>query len=185
MCNKIHEKIHASLDEILSDAKTELHLKQVSLVSVHAENALISAVPADLDQVDQAIVAWAKANSVNLVVVEDGDPTYTRYGYASFGNICDEFLSVSKEQLLLLNSSDTVLYFKRIDNMQDKMVRRHLLDFMRTHLVTLGDGKVYFAKNILFSIATISNDMDHYEYYELCTVDAKDAFMDKIRLTTI
>ena len=184
MCNKINEKIQASLDEILLDAKTELRLKQVSLDTVHADNVLISATRTDLDQVDQAIVDWAKANSVNLVVVEDGDPTYTRYGYASFGNIREGFLSVSKERLFLLNSSDTVLYFKRIDNMQDKMVRRHLLDFMRTHLVTLGDEKVYFAKNILFSIATISDDMDNYEYYELCTLDAKDAFIDNIRVTT-
>lgn len=184
MCNRINEKIQVSLDEILLDAKVELRLKQVSLETVRARNVLVSAKPTDLDQVDQTIVDWAKANSVNLVVIENGDQSYTKCGHTSIENIHNvAFLSVSEEQLALLNLPNTVLYFKRIDKMEDKMVRRRLLDFMRRHLVTMGDEKVYFAKNILFSIATISNDMDRYEYYELCTVDAKDAFINNIKLT--
>ena len=37
------------------------------------------------------------------------------------------------------------------------------------------------SKNILFAVATVSKEMDRFESYELRTVDAKDAFMFKIK----
>ena len=182
MCNELNSKIRSCLDERLLDAEEDMRLKEASLETVCAGNVLISAASEELEEADQTIVDWAKENSVNLVIIEYGDPAYTQYGHASFGNIHNiEFVSISNEQFAILNSPKTVLYFRRIDQMRDKMVRRHLLDFMRRHLAILGDEKVYFAKNILFTIATISKDMDHYEKYELCTVDAKDAFLFKVK----
>ena len=47
--------------------------------------------------------------------------------------------------------------------------------FMNNQTVTFGDDKVYFAKNILFSILTISDEMDKYDYWELRN-DGKDGF---------
>ena len=171
------------LDQRLLVSQKELPLKQASLETICAGNVLISAASAELEEADQTIVDWARENSVNLVIIEYGDPAYTRFGRASFGNIHNiEFMSISKEQFALLNSPKTVLYFRRIDHMRDKMMRRHLLDFMRRHLVMLDDEEVYLAKNVLFTIATVSKDMDHHEKYELKTVDAKDAFLFKIKL---
>ena len=175
MCNELNIKIRACLNDRLLKAEEDLPVKQVGLHTVCSGNVLVSADSIDLAQVDQTIVEWARVNGVNLVTVEYGDPAYTQYAYASV----EDVIAVSGEQFDNLNAPKTVLYFKRIDNIKDKMVRRRLLDFMRTHLVMVGDGRV-LAKNILFTIATIPNDMDIDEKRQL-RFDAKDAFLFKIK----
>jgi hypothetical protein len=187
MYTEFKAKLKACLDDRLLNSKKELCIKEAeaSLLgtgTVCGANVLISTDSADMSEVDQEIVNWANTNSVNLVIIEDGDPSYMQHDHVSMGNIHNiGLIDVSKEQFEILNTPNTVLYFRRIDQMRDKTVRRYLLDFMRTNWATVGDGKAYFAKNVLFAIATISNEMDRYEKYELCTVDAKDAFLFKIK----
>ena len=173
-------KIISCLDERLSHSEKKVHLKQANWQTVCGANVLLSVDDTDFNQADRAIVDWAKSNEVNLVIVEYGDPAYTQHDRATRDNITKDLLSVTEERFEVLNAPKTVLYFRRIDEMKDKNVRRYLLDFMRTNMLTFGDGEVYFAKNVLFAIATVSKDIENYEYYELCTVDAKDAFVYKI-----
>lgn len=88
---------------------------------------------------------------------------------------------MSNEHFSLINSPKTVLYFKRLDQMTSKVCRQHLLNLMSNHLVTLGDGKIHFAKNILFTIGTIfSKEIDYFEWSEIA-----DKFVDIVDLDNL
>ena len=87
---------------------------------------------------------------------------------------------MSKDQFALLNQPKTVLYLKRADHINDPMTRQHLLDFVSNHIVTFGDEKAYRAKNILFAVATIPNDMEYSDWREIA-----DRFVSIVDLSQI
>ena len=59
--------------------------------------------------------------------------------------------------------------------MENKLFRRRILSFMNNQSVTCGDNKVHFAKNILFSVLTISDEMDKFDRREFIQ-DSKNGF---------
>ena len=62
--------------------------------------------------------------------------------------------------------------------MKDKVYRRWLLDFINSGIVAdeSKEEGYTFVKNVLFAVATVG-EMQGAELFELCTMDAKDAFM--------
>ena len=143
----------------------------------YAPNILFIAKEVDMAETDSMIIKWAAENNINLVeITESNGIIGKRQELATEENFTRSYISVSKEKFDLFNCPNTVLYFKRMDLVQDEFLRRIMLEFMNNQSVTLGDGKVYFAKNILFSVLTISDTMDKDARRTLIQ-DSKDGFM--------
>ena len=142
-----------------------------------APNILFVAKEADLEDVDSLITKWAAENNVNLVEITASNGMISKHQeFATEGYLTQSYISISKENFELFNRPNTIIYFKRIDVVQDELLRRIMLNFMNNQSVTQGYGRVYFAKNILFSVLTISDTMDKDARRTLIQ-DSKDGFM--------
>ena len=147
-----------------------------------APNVLFSSKEDDQTTVDETIKSWAKENDVNLIeITEDNNILGNIWerasvNYATGGSLSSEYFLTNEENFNILNTPNTILYFSRIDKMENKLFRRRILSFMNNQSVTFGDDKVYFAKNILFCVFTISNEMDKFERREFIQ-DSKDGFV--------
>ena len=132
--------------------------------------------------VDETIKTWATENKVNLIeITEDNSILENIYDFATveFANgegRSEDYFLINEEKFNILNTPNTILYFSRIDKMENKLFRRRILSFMNNQSVTFGDDKVHFAKNILFSVFTISDEMDKFERREFIQ-DSKDGFV--------
>ena len=131
--------------------------------------------------VDETIKSWATENKVNLLeITEDNSILENIYDFATveFGNgggRGEDYFLINEEKFNILNTPNTILYFRRIDKMENKLFRRNLMYFIKNQSVTFGDDKVYFAKNILFSVLTISDEMYKFDCREFIQ-DSKDGF---------
>jgi hypothetical protein len=179
---KTNDCICAQITEDLNDrfehAKMHLKLKTggSDRLGYLSPDVLIESKEDEEANVDTAIKTWAAENAINLVeITEENGIIENLWETATEGYLTKSYLRTTKDTFNMLNTPNTVLYFKRIDKMSNKLFRTRLMRFMNNQSVTFGDGKVYFAKNILFSILTISNEMDKYDYRELEN-DSKDGF---------
>lgn len=131
--------------------------------------------------VDETIKTWAMTNEVNLIeITEDNSILENIYDFATveFANgrgRGEDYFLINEEKFNILNTPNTILYFSRIDKMENKLFRGRLMHFIKNQSVTFGDDKVYFAKNILFSVLTISDEMDKFDRREFIQ-DSKDGF---------
>ena len=160
--------------------KKQKHKKwQFERQGADSPNVMLISKEEDLQDADNAIVSWAKANNINLVEINENNGILTKYRErATVDNFSQSYICVSKEIFELLNHPNTVLYFKRIDTIKDEIFRITLLKFMNNQTVTLGDENGYFAKNILFSVLTVADNSDKYIIRELIQ-DSKDGFAIK------
>ena len=96
--------------------------------------------------VDTAIKTWATENSVNLVeITEENGVLENLWEMATEGYLTKSYIRTTEDTFNMLNTPNTVLYFKRIDNMTNKLFRTRLMRFMNNQSVTFGDEKVHFA----------------------------------------
>ena len=175
---EIIKELNTCLCDALEYAKEEFDVKEWDFQRVSAENIVVQASEANLLDVDQAIHTWANEHGVNLVVIEEGDALGTDAAPVNVDNMVFSTTMVTAEQEKLLNTSDTVVYLKRIDKIQAAAPNQYyrLLNFMNNQTVTLGDGVAHFLKNILFTVATVSDSIDSYNWMALLTYDGKDGF---------
>ena len=174
ICAQITEDLNDRFD----NAKMHLKLKtwDPHRLGYLSPDVLIESKENEQANVDIAIKAWAAKNEINLVEIsEENGVLENLWDVATEGYLSASYFRVTEDTFNLLNTPNTVLYFKRIDKMTNKLFRTRLMRFMNNQTVTFGDDKVYFAKNILFSILTISDEMDKYDYWELRN-DGKDGF---------
>ena len=142
-----------------------------------APNILFVVKEADIEDINSLISRWAVENNINLVEITASNGMISKHQeFATEGYLTQSYISISKENFELFNRPNTIIYFKRIDLVQEELLRRIMLKFMNNQSVTLGDGKVYFAKNILFSVLTISDTMDKDARRTLIQ-DSKDGFV--------
>lgn len=131
--------------------------------------------------VDETIKAWANEKEVNLIeITEENSILDNIYESATVehttsGAYNSEYFLTHEEKFNMLNTTNTILYFSRIDKMENKLFRSRLMTFMNNQSVTFGDDKVHFVKNILFSVLTISDEMDKDEWREFRN-DSEDGF---------
>ena len=185
---KTKDCICAQITEDLNDrfehVKMHLNLKtwDSDRLGYLSPDVLIESKEGEEINVDAAIKTWAVENAINLVeITEENGIIENLWEMATEGYLTKSYIRTTEDTFNMLNTPNTVLYFKRIDKMTNKLFRTRLMRFMNNQSVTFGDGKVRFAKNILFSILTISNEMDRYEYRELKN-DSKDGF-ETLRLS--
>ena len=174
----IYTQITEDLNDRFDNAKMHLKLKtwDPHRLGYLSPDVLIESKENEQTNVDIAIKAWAEKNEINLVEIsEENGVLENLWETATEGFLTQSYLRTTEDTFNMLNTPNTVLYFKRIDKMTNKLFRTRLMRFMNNQSVTFGDGKVHFAKNILFSILTISNEMDRCEYRELKN-DSKDGF---------
>lgn len=140
-------------------------------------NVLFVSKEEEQTTVDETIKAWATENEVNLIeITEDNNILeMASVNYATGGSLSSYYFLTNEEKFNMLNTPNTILYFSRIDKMENKLFRRRILSFMNNQSVTFGDDKVHFAKNILFSVFTISDEMDKFERREFIQ-DSKNGF---------
>lgn len=84
----------------------------------------------------------------------------------------------SDEMTDKLKKENTVLLLPNLDQMEDKIYRRLLLDMAREHIVADSrneDGGFALLDSSFFAVAIIGH-MLGTEMYELATMDAKDSF---------
>jgi hypothetical protein len=177
--NCIRTQITEDLNERFDYAKKHLTLKtwDSDRLGYLSPNVLFEIKEDEQANVDETIKVWAAENSVNLVeITEENSVLDNFWEMATEGYLTADYFCANEDVFNLLNTPNTVLYFKRIDKMTNKLFRTRLMRFMNNQSITLGDGKVYFAKNILFSVLTISDNMDKYEYMELKS-DSKHGFV--------
>ena len=168
---KIIEKLDRGFKRATRDLKhkewdNDTYIPNVLFVSKEDEQTIVN----------ETIKSWARKNDVNLIeITEDNNILENIYERAivKFGS--DEFFLTNEEKFNMLNAPNTILYFSRIDKMEDKLFRRRLMYFIKNQSVTFGDDKVHFAKNILFSVLTISDEMDKFDRREFIQ-DSKDGF---------
>ncbi len=176
--NCTRTQITEDLNERFDHATMHLKLKtwDFDRLGYLSPNVLFEVKEDEQSNVDETIKVWAAEHSVNLVeITEENGVLENLWEMATEGHLTASYLRVTEDIFNMLNTSNTILYFKRIDKMENKLFRTRLMRFMNNQTVTFGDGKVHFAKNILFSILTISNEMDKYDYWELRN-DGKDGF---------
>ena len=170
-------KIYESLNKSKGRAIRDLRLKEMDLCnSVFAPNVLFDAK--NVDAANSDIEEWANENNINLITItENGYEIRNASAYVQIDFMSKAYLAPTKEQIKKLNQPNTVLFLKNLHKMEDKIYRRRLLDFMREFIVAddSKEEKHTFVKNMLFTAATIG-EMDKNEFFELCTMDAKDAF---------
>ena len=174
ICTQITERLSRSF----SHAQEELIDKtwNFNRQGAFSPNIMFTSREEKQTNVDEAIKAWAAENEVNLVeITEENSVLENLWEMATEGNLTAYYLRTTENTFDMLNTPNTVLYFKRIDKITNKLFRTRLLRFMNNQSVTFGDEKVHFAKNILFSVLTISDEMDKYECRELIN-DSKDGF---------
>lgn len=174
ICTQITEDLNDRFD----NAKKHLKLKtwDSDRLGYLSPDVLIESKEDEEANVDTAIKIWAAENAINLVeITEENGVLENLWDMATEGYLTQSYLRTTEDTFNLLNTPNTVLYFKRIDKMSNKLFRTRLMRFMNNQSVTFGDEKVHFAKNILFSILTISDEMDKYDYRELRN-DGKDGF---------
>ena len=182
--NETTTKITAILADSYSHSQENLMYKKWApeCQGAYAPNVLFIAKEEDQVDMDSVITQWATENNINLVEITENNGMLSKHqematvDFTTGGSFSTDYIVVSKEKFDLFNTPNTVLYFKRIDDMQDEPFRRLMLNFMNNQTVTLGDGKVYFAKNILFSVLTISDNMDKFKRREFIQ-DSKDGFI--------
>lgn len=180
----IFAQIIEELNESYNHAKMHIKLKKwdPNCQGAFAPNVLFSSKEDDQTTVDETIKSWAKENDVNLIeITEDNNILENIWkrasvNYATGGSLSSEYFLTNEEKFNMLNTPNTILYFSRIDKMENKLFRRRILSFMNNQSVTFGDDKVHFAKNILFSVFTISDEMDKFERREFIQ-DSKDGFV--------
>ena len=131
--------------------------------------------------VDETIKTWATENKVNLLEITENNSIleniydFATVEFANGGGRGEDYFLINEEKFNILNTPNTILYFRRIDKMENKLFRRRILSFMNNQSVTFGDGKVHFAKNILFCVFTISNEMEKFDRREFIQ-DSEDRF---------
>ena len=175
--SEMKTKIYETLDYSFERAKKDLKHKEIDLCNaIFAPNVFFESN--DTDSLNGFVEEWAKENNVNLfVVTENGYEIKCATAVVSIDFLTESYIMPTKEQIEKLNQPNTVLFLKNIDKMQDKSYRRKLLDFMRSFIVAdeSKEESYTFVKNMLFTVATIS-EMKNSEFFELDTMDAKDAF---------
>ena len=179
MDNDLFTKVNSTLTDSYEHAIECLHYKgwDSERQGSDSPNILFVANEDNLIEADSLINSWATENNVNIVEITECNGALSKLQeMATEGYLTQSYISVSEEKFNLLNRPNTVLYFKRIDLMQDDLFRRIMLKFMNNQTVTLGDGRVYFAKNILFSVLTIADNMDKFKRREFIQ-DSKDGFV--------
>ena len=156
--NETTTKITARLADSYSCSQENLMYKKWApdRQGANSPNILFISGADNLIDVDCLINSWATENNINLVEITENNGMLSKHqematvDFTTGGSYSTNYIVVSKEKFDLFNTPNTVLYFKRIDDMQDERFRRLMLKFMNNQTVTLGDGKVYFAENILF-----------------------------------
>ena len=184
MNNDLHATITLKLNKSYERSQKFIKLKKwdPDRQGAYAPNLLFIAEEEDQADMDSVITKWASENNINLVEITASNGMISKHRematvkFTTGGSYTTDYIVVSKEKFDLFNTPNTVLYFKRIDVVSDEVFRRIMLGFVNNQTVTLGDGKVYFAKNILFSILTISDTMDKDARRTLIQ-DSKDGIM--------
>ena len=138
-----------------------------------------------LESANDIVEKWAKDNNVNLFVVDGNDYDVIRCAseMVSIGYLTKSYLAPTKEQIEKLNKDNTVLFLKNIHKMDNKFYRRKIFDFIN-ELIVADESKeegYTVVNNMLFAVATVG-EMDHSEAFEMCTIEAKDAFICRIHL---
>ena len=184
MNNDLHATITVKLNKSYDRSQKFIKVKKWDSEGQGANSPNVLFIAKEEDQVDMdsVITQWATENNINLVEITESNGMLSKHqematvDFATGGSYSTDYIVVSKEKFDLFNTPNTVLYFKRIDDMQDELFRRLMINFMNNQTVTLGDGKVYFAENILFSVLTIADNMDKFKRREFMQ-DSKDGFI--------
>ena len=170
-------KICENLNESKERAVKCLGLKKMDLCdTVFAPNICFESN--NIDLMNNLVEEWAKENNINLVTVtENGYEIQNAQKTVSIDFLTSAYLAPTKEQIEMLNQPNTVLFLKNLHKMKDKIYRRRLFNFMSSFIVAdeSREEGYTFIKNILFTVATIG-EMERKEFFELRTMDAKDAF---------
>lgn len=133
----------------------------------------------EVEKANVVIETWAKEKNVNFLAVDGNDQSVIKKAAkcVTIGNFTKNYIAPTKDQIEKLNQPNTILFLKNLHKMEDKIYRRWLFDFMN-ELIVADDSKeegYVFVKNMLFVVGT-AGEMSSKDIFEMCTMDAKDAF---------
>lgn len=142
-------------------------------INHHTSNAFIRS-RVDTAKVFSFIEKWAAENSINLFCISP-EGLETPFQYRTWStNENPARLLFDQEVYAALNKPNTVIVCRDLHKMEDKKVRRLLLDFFNNPVVLTDEKATRFEymKNILFTIGIIGT-MTNSEFWELVVMDAK------------